>query len=88
MEIDDIRKLVELMAENDVVEREMEDRKGKILLVRNNHHAPTPVTVVAASPPLQQLAPITVSTTAPLSSVSVPPPQSSQTEAPALEQGI
>ena len=88
MEIDDIRKLVELMAENDVVELEMEDRKGKIRLVRNNHHAPTPVTVVAASPPLQQLAPLTVSTTAPLSSGSVPLPQASQTEAPALEQGI
>ncbi|MBI3757199.1 MAG: acetyl-CoA carboxylase biotin carboxyl carrier protein [Deltaproteobacteria bacterium] len=88
MEIDDIRKLVALMAESDVVELEMENRKGKIRLVRGNHHAPTSVTVVSASAPPQQLAPITVSTSAPLPSVSVPPPQTSPTEAPVLEQGI
>ncbi|MBI3247737.1 MAG: acetyl-CoA carboxylase biotin carboxyl carrier protein [Deltaproteobacteria bacterium] len=56
MEIDDIRKIVELMAENDVRELEMEDRKGKIRLVRGNHQ--TPVTVVSAPAPLQPLAPM------------------------------
>ena len=56
MEIDDIRKIVELMAENDVRELEMEDRKGKIRLVRGNHQ--TPVTVVSAPAPLQALAPM------------------------------
>src|ERR1700704_1632179 len=40
MEIDDIRKLVELMEERGVVELEMEDRKGKVRLVRENHRAP------------------------------------------------
>ena len=66
MEIDDIRNLVELMAENHVVEleMEMEDPKGQIRLVRGNHHAPTAVTVLSAPTPLQQLAPITVSTPA------------------------
>jgi len=90
MEIDDIRKLVELMAENDVVEleMEMEDPKGKIRLVRGNHHVPTAVTVLSAPTPLQQLAPITVSTPTPLPSASIPPPQGLQAEAPALEQGI
>lgn len=60
MEIEDIRKIVELMAENDVAELEMEDRKGKIRLVRGNHHAPTPVTVVSAPTPLSQIAPVSV----------------------------
>jgi acetyl-CoA carboxylase biotin carboxyl carrier protein len=40
MEIDDIKKLVELMEERGVVELEMEDGKGKIRLVRENHRAP------------------------------------------------
>src|SRR5437763_16404522 len=40
MEIDDIRKLVELMEERGVVELEMEDGKGKVRLVRENHRAP------------------------------------------------
>ena len=88
MEIDDIRKLVELMAENDMVELEMEDPTGKIRLVRGNHHASTPVTVVSTPAPLQQLGPLTVSTPAPLPSVSILQPQASQTEALVLEQGI
>jgi len=65
MEIDDIRKIVELMAENDVLELEMEDRKGKIRLVRGNHHmsAPmTPLTLVSASSPLPQLTPVAMPT--------------------------
>ncbi len=49
MEIDDIKKLVELMEEKGVVELEMEDRKGKIRLVRENHRAPA--SVLAASVP-------------------------------------
>src|SRR5205809_8146164 len=57
MEIDDIKKLVELMEERGVVELEMEDRKGKIRLVRENHRAPAPVSGLAATPPLQTLVP-------------------------------
>jgi len=53
MEIDDIKRLVELMEEQGVVELEMEDHKGKIRLVRENHHAPAPVpaSVLAAASP-------------------------------------
>jgi acetyl-CoA carboxylase biotin carboxyl carrier protein len=51
MEIDDIRKLVELMEERGVVELEMEDRKGKVRLVRENHRAPV-VAQFAAPPPV------------------------------------
>lgn len=50
MEIDDIRKLVELMEERGVVELEMEDRKGKVRLVRENHR--TPVAAQFAPPPV------------------------------------
>ncbi|MBI3303730.1 MAG: acetyl-CoA carboxylase biotin carboxyl carrier protein [Deltaproteobacteria bacterium] len=57
MEIDDIKKLVELMEERGVVELEMEDRKGKIRLVRENHRAPAPVGVVSAPAPLPTLVP-------------------------------
>src|SRR5437867_23990 len=57
MEIDDIKKLVELMEERDVVELEMEDHKGKIRLVRENHRAPAPVAGSSATPPLPTLIP-------------------------------
>lgn len=59
MEISDIRKLVELMEEKDVVELELEDRKGKIRLVRQNHRTPPPGTLVPSPPfsaPLPPLA--------------------------------
>jgi acetyl-CoA carboxylase biotin carboxyl carrier protein len=55
MEIDDIKKLVELMEERGVVELEMEDHKGKIRLVRENHPAPVPVPGLSATPPLPTL---------------------------------
>lgn len=51
MEINDIRKLVELMEEKGVVELEMEDRKGKIRLVRENHRAPL-LGMLGPSPPV------------------------------------
>ena len=57
MEIDDIKKLVELMEERGVVELEMEDREGKIRLVRENHRAPAPVSGLAATSPLPTLVP-------------------------------
>ncbi len=86
MEIEDIRKIVELMAENDVMELEMEDRKGKIRLVRGNHHAPTPVTVVSSATSLPQLAPLAVP--ASLSPpVTLAPPHVSHAAAPLPEQG-
>jgi acetyl-CoA carboxylase biotin carboxyl carrier protein len=59
MEIDDIKKLVELMEERGVVELEMEDRKGKIRLVRENHRVSAPL---PSGPP-------------PLPTVSAPTPQ-------------
>jgi acetyl-CoA carboxylase biotin carboxyl carrier protein len=85
MEIEDIRKIVELMAENDVAELEMEDRKGKIRLVRGNQHAPTPVTVVTASTPLSQIAPLAVT---PLPSVNLPPTQNLSVDGTPEDQGI
>jgi acetyl-CoA carboxylase biotin carboxyl carrier protein len=56
MEIDDIKKLVDLMEEKGVVELEMEDRKGKIRLVRENHHAPTTSAPLAIVPPFPPIA--------------------------------
>lgn len=88
MEIEDIRKIVELMAENDVAELEMEDRKGKIRLVRGNHHAPTPVTVVSAPTPLSQIAPVSVQSLPPLSSTNLPPAQDPRVEGTPEDQGI
>jgi len=91
MEIDDIRKIVELMAENDVLELEMEDRKGKIRLVRGNHHIQppvTPVTLVSASSPLPQLAPIAVPTPILTPSVSGSTPQESHTGDMTSETGV
>lgn len=58
MDIDDIRKLVELMEEKGVVELEMEDRKGKVRLVRENHRGAPPLGVpLSISPPLPSIAP-------------------------------
>jgi acetyl-CoA carboxylase biotin carboxyl carrier protein len=88
MEIEDIRKIIELMAENDVVELEMEDRKGKIRLVRGNHHAPTPVTVVSAPAPLPQIAPVTVQTMIPASGPSGPMTQEVRGESKSEDQGV
>jgi acetyl-CoA carboxylase biotin carboxyl carrier protein len=81
MEIEDIRKIVELMAENDVAELEMEDPKGKIRLVRGNHHTPTPMTVVSAPTPLPHLTPMTVQTSIPFPSVGAPAVQAPRDEA-------
>lgn len=85
MEIEDIRKIVELMAENDVVELEMEDHEGKIRLVRGNHHASTPVAVVAAPTPLSQIAPVAVT---PTPSVNLSPAQESRVEGTPEDQGV
>jgi acetyl-CoA carboxylase biotin carboxyl carrier protein len=62
MELDDIKKLVALMEDRGVVELEMEDGKGKIRLVRDNHRAaasaaaphPPPVPVMVPPPPALQ----------------------------------
>jgi acetyl-CoA carboxylase biotin carboxyl carrier protein len=55
MEIDDIRKLVELMEERGVVELEMEDGKGKVRLVRENHRAPVFPAFAPPPPPASAL---------------------------------
>lgn len=94
MEIDDIRKIVELMSENDVLELEMEDRKGKIRLVRGNHQGPAsmpPVTLVATSTSLPHLAPVTMPTApapAPSSAVSSGTSQESHPGEAAAEAGV
>ncbi len=60
MDIEQIRKLVELMEEKGVVELEVEDRKGKVRLVRENHRAASvfsaPV-APATPPPVAQITP-------------------------------
>jgi len=73
MEIEDIRKLVELMEERGVVELEMEDRKGKIRLVRENHRAATSVAVVSAPASLPPLSSSVVSSAVSPVLVSGPP---------------
>lgn len=52
MDIDDIKKLVELMEAGGVVELEMEDPKGKIRLVRENHRIPVAVPAPSFPPSL------------------------------------
>jgi acetyl-CoA carboxylase biotin carboxyl carrier protein len=59
MEIDAIKKLVELMEERGVVELEMEDPKGRIRLVRENHRALALAPFASPAPPTPAL-PVTV----------------------------
>ncbi len=76
MEINDIRKLVELMEEKGVVELEMEDRQGKIRLVRENHRAPllgTPGPSPSVSSPVPTLAPPVVAAAATEDGAAEPP---------------
>jgi acetyl-CoA carboxylase biotin carboxyl carrier protein len=78
MEIDDIKKLVALMEEKGVVELEMEDRKGKIRLVRENHRTPTigaPTAIAPSLPPIVQ------------SPVVSSPPIEQRVAEPALAEG-
>ena len=91
MEIDDIQKIVELMAEHDIFELEMEDRKGKIRLVRGNHHMPpplSPVTLVSAAAPLSQLTQVSTPPFMTTPSTSAVPPQAFGTGDVAAEPGI
>ena len=82
MEIEDIRKLVELMAERGVVELEMEDGKGKIRLVRENHRVPAPGTVVSAAAPLHSLTPAVASLSAPPMPVAISQEQRTEESGP------
>src|SRR5215210_453313 len=53
MEIDDIKKLMELMEEKGVIELEIKNASGEVRLVRERHQvfaSPSPVVVTAASP--------------------------------------
>jgi acetyl-CoA carboxylase biotin carboxyl carrier protein len=91
MEIDDIQKIVELMAENDILELEMEDRKGKIRLVRGNHHMPTsmsPVTLVSAAAPLSQFTQVSIPPPVPAPSIGTVTSQESSTGDATVELGI
>lgn len=91
MEINDIQKIVELMAEHDILELEMEDRKGKIRLVRGNHHMPpplSPVTLVSAAAPLSQLTQVTTSSPVTTPSTNPVPPQEFDAGDMAAEPGI
>jgi acetyl-CoA carboxylase biotin carboxyl carrier protein len=64
MEIDDIKKLMELMEEKGVIELEIKNASGEVRLVRAHHQAvasPHPVVVTAAPPmpPLLSTQPVT-----------------------------
>jgi acetyl-CoA carboxylase biotin carboxyl carrier protein len=51
MDIEEIKKLMEMMEERDVVELEIKNASGEIRLVRENHRAASqPPTVVVAAP--------------------------------------
>ena len=79
MDIDDIKKLVELMEAGGVVELEMEDPKGKIRLVRANHQ----IAVAIPAPSLPLSLPIAVSPpTAPVG------PQSAEVTLPPADRVI
>jgi acetyl-CoA carboxylase biotin carboxyl carrier protein len=59
MEIDDLKKLMELMEEKGVIELEIKNASGEVRLVREHHPAvssPPPV-VVTTAPPLPHLLP-------------------------------
>ena len=59
MEIDDIKKLMELMEEKGVIELEIKNASGEVRLVRDHHQAvasPPPV-VVTAAPTMPSLLP-------------------------------
>lgn len=83
MEIDDIKKLMELMEEKGVIELEIKNASGEVRLVREHHRAvasPPPVVVTAAS-----------SMPHPLSTqLVIPSPQPSEQPAtePSLAHGV
>jgi acetyl-CoA carboxylase biotin carboxyl carrier protein len=57
MEIDDIKKLMDLMEEKGVTELEIKNASGQVRLVRERHHivASPPPMVVTAAPPMPPL---------------------------------
>ena len=59
METDDIKKLMELMAEKGVIELEIKNASGEVRLVRERHHsaASPPPVIVTASPTMPPLLP-------------------------------
>jgi acetyl-CoA carboxylase biotin carboxyl carrier protein len=57
MELRDIKALIALMRENGLVELEVEDKKGKIRLVRMSDSSPHPAAHPAAPPPSAGRAP-------------------------------
>lgn len=88
MEIDDIKKLMELMEEKGVVELEIKSASGEVRLVRAQPHAVAapPLLVTTAAPTMPSLIP---------AQPAPPPPQSSDSPAsdspaldPALARGI
>ncbi len=59
MDIEEIKKLMEMMEERGVVELEIKNASGEIRLVRENHRAaPQQSTVVMAAPPPHLIAPL------------------------------
>jgi acetyl-CoA carboxylase biotin carboxyl carrier protein len=79
------------MNENDILELEMEDRKGKIRLVRGNHHMPTsisPVTLVSAAAPLSQLTQVSMPPSVSAPSTSSVPSQEPSIGDATVEPGI
>jgi acetyl-CoA carboxylase biotin carboxyl carrier protein len=83
MEIDDIKKLMELMEEKGVVELEIKSASGEVRLVRAQPHA-------VAAPPLMMTTPTPTLSSLMPAQPAPPPPQSSDSPAldPALARGI
>lgn len=83
MEIDDIKKLMELMEEKGVVELEIKSAAGEVRLVRAQPHAVVapPLMVTTPAPTMPSLIP---------AQLAPPPPQSSESPVldPALARGI
>jgi acetyl-CoA carboxylase biotin carboxyl carrier protein len=83
MEIDDIKKLMDLMEEKGVIELEIKNASGEVRLVREHHRAvPLPPQVmVTAAPAMPSLLP-----TQPV--ISSPQPGNSLATEPALARGV
>jgi len=80
MELDDIKKLMELMEERGVIELEIKNASGEIRLVRENHRVP-----VQAAPILAVSPPPTVASLPTQSVIAPPPSPTEQTQTTAAQ---
>jgi acetyl-CoA carboxylase biotin carboxyl carrier protein len=85
MDIEEIKKLMDMMAERGVVELEIKNASGEIRLVRENHRAPfQQPTVVMAAPPHMN-SPLVVPQA--VSASAVPAPATTEADA-GLQRGV